>query len=267
MKKVFVDLHNHFPKNVNLEKLLGILTSGKLTGITEREDLPGTLTYDEALKMCRQKAFVEEITPGLLARIFNGRSGYVVRAKEYCADFNHVLSLGAFLPDDKDAAYIINSVKEKENGLAILDHPYVLIAPSSCRHTKFRLIEHNSREEERLLGLFSLADEVEVFNAQNIDFLWFRMRVANEMAKGTAVKLGFKGVAGSDSHYRLDQVYSAGFYVDESDILGGLGALNEAIRGKKFEHGPENYVSTLSSIAGHVGSAFKEGIIGRILKG
>ncbi|MBN2453940.1 hypothetical protein JXB11_00170, partial [Candidatus Woesearchaeota archaeon] len=156
---IFADLHNHICTHLHpLESIADKLASGKITGLSEREDLGHIFTYDSALELLPSiGAKVEEVDSGLFAVIeWKGQKGYIARTKEFTYDHHHLLSLGVKdLNDDHDAEYTIKAIQDK-GGVAILDHPYVLIPR---RSEKFRFVVPGSADESGLDKFFEIVDE------------------------------------------------------------------------------------------------------------
>lgn len=239
--RILADLHCHPSRNNSVEDIAEMLSWG-ITGLTASNGNKTYFTYDDAMQLPN----VKEIDLGLFAGIeHNGREGYFARTQEINADF-HVLALGCYntLPSFTDARKSIEAI-HKGGGLAILNHPYVL--STGRKIIKYRLA--NEAEERRLEELCEMADEVEVFNAQNINLLpvvaW--MKNANRNAKALATKHGFHGTASSDAHRLLEQVKTAGVYLPSENLC--MDSIKENIKKGNFER-HEQYVSRRSFLKG-----------------
>jgi len=233
--KVLADLHTHPDKESDLEDILELLSWG-VTGLARVNNVDGFLTYDDALKLPK----VKEIDKGVFAEIsFNGSKGYFVKTQEVMSDY-HILAVGCEgnpIQDHRDPRRTVEEIHNR-GGLAILNHPYVARVNSWVR---YRLI--NRYEEEKVRELCEMVDEVEVFNAQCINFFplfsfrflpeILRFNDANTKAKELASGYGFKGVASSDAHFLLDQVKIAGIYVLEDNL--SIEALKYYIRTGNFD--------------------------------
>jgi len=244
--KIFADLHSHFKRPSNhkeLEALLEKLSYG-ISGITEfnRGDC---LRYNELITFKSDLFDISEVEQGRLAKIHyytKNSCGYIIKTQEvrekHVSKFPgvnnfEILAVGCSgIPDDislKDAVDIIHYM----GGLAIAVHPYT--TSTGKWPIKYRLINEN--EEKHLPQLYELMDEVEVFNAQNIQVFPFtnflNMNISNEKAKESIKRTKFKGIASSDAHSRafltevfgtgLEQSKMAGIYLPrENDIFESL---------------------------------------------
>ncbi len=248
--RILADFHAH-PANYNpQEETLEMLTRGCLVGLS-RLDYPGAktiLTYEQALGL----PGVTEIDSGLLAKIKNkSRTGYFIKTQELQPEQNiiHLLALGCrkYISKDFDAKEAIKAIHQQD-GLAILNHPYVTVNRGS-RIIPYRLI--NSEEEKEVEEITSLVDEVEVFNAQNInpafEFVVPNMKKANEQAHELAERHGKKGIAASDAHRRLEQIGITGIYLPEHNLCWE--SIRDNILTKNFER-YEQYVSKWSFVKG-----------------
>lgn len=146
---------------------------------------------------------------------------------------------------DYPAEELAEMLSEGVTGLAILNHPYVV--STGRKIIKYRLA--NEAEEKKLEELCKMVDEVEVFNAQNINLLPFVawMKKANKKARLLAEQHGFRGTASSDAHRLLSQVRAAGIYLPFENIC--IDAIKEHIIKGNFER-LENYVSRYSFLKG-----------------
>jgi len=97
--------------------------------------------------------------------------------------------------------------------------------------------------------LCKMVDEIEVFNAQNINLLpvvaW--MKNANGKAKALAARHGFRGTAASDAHRLLSQVKISGIYLPFENLC--MDAIKHYIKAGSFER-HEQYVSRRSFLKG-----------------
>ncbi|MDI6737492.1 MAG: PHP-associated domain-containing protein [Nanoarchaeota archaeon] len=239
--KILADLHCHPGRNNSAEDLAEMLSWG-ITGLASFSATSGYLSYEDAMQLPN----VREIDLGLFAEIeYNGKKGYFARAQEVSAGF-HILALGCYntIHPLNDARNVIEKI-HKEKGIAILNHPYVI--STGRKIIRYRLA--NEAEEKKLEELCGMADEVEVFNAQNINLLpvvaW--MKNANEKAKELAARHDFKGIAASDAHRLLSQVKTAGIYLPSENLC--IDAVKEHIKKGNFER-CEKYVSRRSFLKG-----------------
>ncbi len=240
--KRLADLHCHPKRDYPAEGIAEMLSWG-ITGLAPFCRQHKFLSYEDALQLPN----VREIDLGLFAEIeHNGQRGYFARAQEINADY-HVLALGCYrmLPIFEDARIAVEAI-HKEGGIAIVNHPYV-VENKGHKIIRYRLA--NEIEEKRLEELCGMIDEIEVFNAQNINLFpvvaW--MNNANEKAKKLAEKHGFKGTASSDAHRLIGQVKKAGIYLPSDDLC--IDAVKEHIKNGNFER-HEQYVSRCSFLKG-----------------
>lgn len=248
--KVLADLHTHPANYKTQEETLEMLTRGCLVGLSWL-DYPGTktiLTYEQALGL----PGVTEIDSGLLAKISDkDKTGYFIKTQELQPEQNivHLLALGCrkYIPKELDATEAIKAIHQ-QGGLAVINHPYVTVNRSS-RIIPYRLI--NEEEEKEVEEISSLIDEVEVFNAQNINptfgIVVPNMKKANERAHELAERHGKKGVACSDAHRRLEQIGITGIYFPEQNLCWEN--IRDNILNKNFER-YEQYVSKWSFVKG-----------------
>lgn len=243
---VLADLHCHPSSGQNTEETLEMLISG-LVGLTETNKSSNILTYSQALNF----PHIEEIDPGILAKItYDDKVGYFMHTQEVLCDY-HILILGLKenLPHFDDSRKATEEA-HRRGGLVILNHPYVVQNPASF--TRFRLI--NDEEEKKVRELCELIDEIEVFNAQNINptlgIVIPNMKVANEKAVQLAKEYGFTGIAASDAHKRIEQVGTTGIYLSEEKLC--LESIQEQIKKGKFQR-YEHYVSRWSFVRGMFG--------------
>ncbi|AJF63152.1 MAG: hypothetical protein QT11_C0001G1028 [archaeon GW2011_AR20] len=236
--KTPADLHVHLPRNVDLGNLILNLSQPGLIGLATYNNKNMLLSYHDI------KGALKEIDPGILGVIvYDNDAGYVLNVQEINAE-HHISALGCKEKiTAKNAKEAIKEIK-KQNGLAILNHPYIV--PGGW--TRYRLI---NKEEEKIINeLAREVDEIEVFNGQCINAIpsILDMREANEKAQKFARKNGFKGIATSDTHMRLEQVLTSGIYINGEDLT--FKKLKEYIIEKKFES-VGNYVSRGSFVKGH----------------
>ncbi len=242
--KIIADLHSHPGTENNLDDIMNLLSSG-ITGLTATNSGLYILNYEDVLLKFSN---VKEIDKGLFAELsFRGKKGYFVKTQEVRSN-HHILAIGCkeYLEDYKDARKTVEEI-HKQGGLAILNHPTIV----SYRFwpIKYRLI--NQDEEKEVRELCGMVDEIEVFNAQNINIfpVIAFMKRANRKAKKLAAEYGFKGIAASDAHYRLEQVKIAGIYIPKDKL--SIEALKDHIINKNFDRFDEQYVSHLSFFKGH----------------
>lgn len=248
--RILADFHAH-PANYNCqEETLEMLTRGCLVGLSwiDYPNAKTILTYEQALGL----PGVTEIDSGLLAKInSNNGTGYFIKTQELQPEQNivHLLTLGCrkYISKELDAKEAIKAIHQ-QGGLAIINHPYVTVNRGS-RIIPYRLI--HSEEEKEVEEITSLVDEVEVFNAQNINptfgIVVPNMKRANERAQELAEKHGKKGVACSDAHRRLEQIGITGIYLPEQNLCWE--AIRANILSKNFER-YEQYVSKWSFVKG-----------------
>lgn len=239
--KILADLHCHPGRKNSTEDLAEMLSQG-ITGLASFSAAAGYLSYEDAVQLPN----VREIDLGLFAEIeYNGKRGYFARAQEINAGF-HILALGCYntIPCFNDARKVIEDIHNK-GGIAVINHPYVI--STGRKIIKYRLA--NEAEEKQLDELCEMADEVEAFNAQNINLLpvvaW--MNNSNKKAKELAERHGFKGIAASDAHRLLSQVKTAGIYLPSENIC--IDSIKEHIKKGNFER-YEKYVSRYSFLKG-----------------
>jgi len=248
--RILADFHAHPANYHSQEETLGMLTRRCLIGLSWL-DYPGAktiLTYEQALGLPK----VTEIDSGLLARIDNKhKTGYFIKTQELQPEQNivHLLALGCkkYISKELDAKEAIKTIHQ-QGGLAILNHPYVTVNRGS-RIIPYRLI--NSEEEKEVEEISSLVDEIEVFNAQNINptfgIVVPNMKKANELAQELTERQGKIGIAASDAHRRLEQIGITGIYLPEQDLCWE--SIRNNILTKNFER-YEQYVSRWSFING-----------------
>jgi len=239
--QVLADLHSHPANYKSLDETLEMLSSG-LTGLAfiDCGAANKILTYEQAIKL----PGAEEVDSGLFAKITsNGKRGYFVKAQEILSDF-HILVIGAKekIPYFEDARKVVEEARKLNPALIQLNHPYVVA--NNHPIIKYRFI--NEEEERKVRELCQMVDQVEVFNAQNINTLVPgipNMNLANYKAKILAEEFGFNGTASSDAHLRLEQVGISGIYLDEKNL--NLDSLKEQVKRGNFER-REQYVSRWS---------------------
>ncbi|MBT6774053.1 hypothetical protein HOA91_01655 [Candidatus Woesearchaeota archaeon] len=244
--KIIADLHTHPANYKNDQVTLDMLCSPGIVGLSfiNHGRKNGILTYENTLK--RFLGLVEEIDENKLARV-KGTSGYFARTQEITGDAFHILAVGCegeYLPNYTDARQTVEEI-HKKNGVAILDHPYV--TPNhGAKVIKYRLL--NKEEEKVAKELCEMVDEVEIFNAQNINptfgIIVPNMKKANERAEVLIKDYGFKGIVASDTHFRLEQAKVCGIYVDEKEL--SIERLKEDIKTGNFDNSYRRYVSKMS---------------------
>lgn len=245
--RILADLHCHPPKGKDLDETLESLVD-KCAGLTfeHHKNISRILTYELATEL----PGVKEKEAGMAELNHAGKKGYLFRTQEVLADY-HLLVIGMkdYLPNFDDARKAVEEAR-KQDAIVILNHPYVSVNIDSVNPplVPCRLI--NSQEEEKLKELCQMVDEIEVFNAQNVN-LYIpgvpNMHKANDLARRLAPNFGFKGTAASDAHFRLEQVGISGIYLPEEDLC--LEALREHLRKKNFDR-HEQYVPRWSFAAG-----------------
>lgn len=245
--KILADLHCHFPNDKDDESSLEALTSG-LVGLTFiRGGEERTLTYEQALT---RFSGIAEIDKGRLAQIaYNGKIGHIIKTQEvrvFEEIERHFLAVGLseYLPNFSNSEDALNAI-HKQGALAIYNHLYV--TGNGDSFPPYRLI--TTEEEKKARELCQMVDEVEVFNAQNIN-TWIpgipNMHEANDAAKVLAAEFGKKGTAASDARI-LEQVGISGIYLPEENL--SLESIREQLRLQNFERA-EQYVSRLSFAEG-----------------
>lgn len=244
--KVLADLHSHLSKNNKLEDIVKTLSWG-VTGLTTRYGNDQLISYDIAMQIPGAR----EIDPRLFAEIPVGESkGYFIKTQEIEADF-HILALGCQddLPHFEDARKAVEAI-HAAGGIAILNHPCT-IAKREHGIIPFRTADEH--DEEKIIELCDMVDEVEVFNAQNINAVpviaW--MKRCNDKAKEIVAKRCMynphKGIASSDAHRILSQSKVSGIYIPEESLC--IESIKEYLWTGNFER-YEQYVSRLSFLEG-----------------
>lgn len=252
--KILADLHAHPGNRYGRDKVIQMLSSPGLIGLTHINDETRILSYETAITL----SGVKEIDKGRLAEInVGGKKGYFMRTQEVIAGFAHLLALGfegEYLPNYDDPRQAVEEIHQR-NGLTVLNHPFV--APNAgARVVKYRFI--NRPEKETIMELCEMVDEIEVFNAQMINptngFIIPKIRAnswAGELARGKRCR----GMASSDAHFCLEQAKICGIYLDLEGLC--LDKIKEDIKKGSFEkygdakEGP--YVSRWSFICGMFG--------------
>jgi hypothetical protein len=116
------------------------------------------------------------------------------------------------LPDYRDARKTVEEI-HKLGGKAIVAHPWL-----KSNGKRFRFI--NEQEKMKIKELYDMADEVEGFNAQIINFIpviaW--VKEANYEAQKYAFLYGKMGISVSDAHFLYEQVKISGIYVPEENF-------------------------------------------------
>ncbi len=243
--KVIADLHTHVKKHWPLEEILSVLSFG-LTGLSSTyfTESKSGLAYKDALNLPE----VEELETDILAKLtYQGKIGYFLQAQEVRSKSKQdILALGCqkTIEDYIETEKIIKEI-HRQGGLAVLNHPYII--PSDSWPVKYRLL--TEMEAERLEKILPLVDEIEVFNAQNINLLpsiaW--MRQANEQAKKLVSGHGHKGTASSDGR-ASDQLHVSGIYLPSENL--SWEAIKHYIISKNFER-HEQHISRISFLKGH----------------
>lgn len=121
---------------------------------------------------------------------------------------------------------IIEDVHQ-QNGIAIIAHPM-----SKSRDNLFKFGVANEEELKELEKVCYKADAIEEFNSNNI--LW--MYRSNVLAELFAEEKDIAGVAGSDTHYDLEQIGLSGIIVKtyKLDMNNFIGDLRKVIKNKEF---------------------------------
>ncbi len=243
--RIIADLHTHVKKHWPLEDILSVLSCG-ITGLSAVyfTKSQNSLTYRRAVNL----PGVEELEPGLLARlVYQGKTGYFLQAQEVRSQSKQdILALGCkkIIEDSVETEKIIKEIHQ-QGGLAILNHPYVI--PSGSWPVKYRLL--TEEEAKGLEKILPVVDEVEVFNAQNINLLPFIawMHRANEQAEKLASDFGHKGTASSDGRVP-EQIHVSGIYLPSENL--SWEAIKHHIQSKNFER-HEQYISKISFLNGN----------------
>ncbi len=248
--RIITDLHCHPAHYKDDKATLEMLCSPGIVGLTfiNHGKTGNILTYGDALK--RFSGLVEEIDKGQLARIKN-TSGYFARTQEITGDTFHILAVGFsgdYLPNYIDARKTVEEI-HKRGGLAILNHPEVT-PDREARVVKYRFV--NDKERKQRDELCEMVDEIEIFNAQNINptfgLIVPNMKKANDDAEVLARGYDFKGIVTTDTHHRLEQPKICGIYIDERDLC--LEKLKDDIKTGNFDNSYRRYVSKLSFVLG-----------------
>lgn len=248
---MIADLHAHPAKYKDIDATLDMLCSPGLVGLAFAHCMADkVLTYEEVL----MKFFplIDEIDKNALARIRSlHRIGYFTRTQELDCWPHHILAIGfegSYLPDYIDARKAVEEI-HKRNGIAILNHPYTT-PDKGAKVIKYRYI--TPKEEESALELCDMVDEIEVFNAQNINptfgIIISNMKIANVLAQLLAKKYKFKGIVSSDAHYRTKQAKICGIELEDDTLC--IEKLKHDIKTGNFENSNRKYVSRISFIKG-----------------
>lgn len=240
--KILADMHSHLAKKSTLEGIAETLSWG-ITGLTTWYGNSTIISYNDAVQL----PGVREIDLGLFAEIeVRGSRGYFAKTQEVEADF-HILAVGCIrdLPNFDDSRKAVEAI-HKYGGIAILNHPCT-VATGGNRLIKYRVAEE--KEIDKIKEICTMVDEVEVFNAQNINAVPFAawMKQSNRKAKEIAAEFGFKGVASSDAHRALSQSKVAGIYIPNENLC--MDAIKRHIKAGNFER-HEQYVSRWSFVDG-----------------
>ena len=255
--KILLDAHAHPADGKDVIKTLEMLCSPGIVGLTAVNN-PGShiLTYE---KVVSKFPTVTEIDLGQLAKIESRfGTGYFMRTQEFINGVHDILAIGFegdYMPNYDDPRKAIEEI-HKRNGVAILCHPGS-VRVLEAKLVRFRVAQHGV-EERYLRELYEMADEVEVFNAQNINptlgILVPNMKLANDYAEGIIDWYNEthtnqrKGIVSSDTHNSLDQPKICGIYLDKQDLC--MEKIKEDIKTGNFDNDFRKYVSRLSFIKG-----------------
>lgn len=243
-ERILTDFHVHINKTIPPSALIDKLSNAVLGLAVLNRKRSHLLSYEEALdRLKSMDAVVREIDPGIFAKFELGAAhGYILKVQEIISD-HHVLAVGIKkdMPDYPDAREAVEEI-HKQGGLAILPHPFIV----EGKLLTYRKI--NGKEKTRVRELCEMVDEIEAFNAQNINLFpiiaW--MKHANVMAQILALEYGFRGIASSDSHH-YEQVKTSGIYLPNTVM--SFSAIKEYIEDKNFIK-KEKYISIPSFIKG-----------------
>ncbi|MBT4935234.1 hypothetical protein HOL21_04645 [Candidatus Woesearchaeota archaeon] len=227
---VLCDFHAHIRNDQgDLEDVVEMLGSPGLVGLTQRPDTTELVTYEQAVELVKDLGGFEELTPGQLARF---RDGYFTRTEEIDCGGPDILAIGFdgdYLPKYENVFSAIDEIRRRD-GISVYTSPY-LIAEGKT----FRL--PTAEEEAKIRFTCGLVDFVEVHNAYSIDYLWFDVKKANELAV-KMVDTNCDGLVepsetpkrftGSDTH-ALTHTKLTGMYVREDD-LQDMATLKQALR-------------------------------------
>ncbi len=247
--KIIADLHAH-PSNEKRERTLEAICSPGILGMGHYYYSKLILDYEGAVR--RYSNLAVEIDRGKFARIKSGvGDSYIVRAQEIFCGQHHLLALGiegSYIPDGLDARKVVEMI-HKQKGLAILNHPCLMPYDS---YPRYRIV--TAKQEVKVRELCSMVDEIEVFNANCINLSYGIMfpnfRPANSMAEQLARKYNFKGIVGSDAHFRPEQLKLCGIYVGKDHMC--LDKLKQDIVTGNFDNSYRRYVSRYSFLTGFI---------------
>ena len=252
--KILLDMHNHLPK-LDQPDLVRILSSHGITGLSciNKEGNEQRLLFEEALGL----PGVRQIDNSLASIESHYGIGYILRDQELTGSQHHILAVGVpgdYLNNDLDPRKAVEIIRGY-NGASIINHPFVTpnrnphLGPSYLR---YRFL--NGAELAVMRELIAMVDEVEIFNAHNINptFGLFGvpdMRQANEKAEDLATSSGRTGVVSSDGR-RAEQIKLCGIYLDDPGKSICTRYIVDQIKAHKFENDQRQYVSRLSFVRG-----------------
>lgn len=227
--KILADLHAHCNKTWGIKAMLEIASKG-VVGLTTYPTSTDLFTYEDLVN----DSHVTEIDKGRFAMVqYGGRVGYIVNVQEVPTEENfHTLCVGVSQRIIPGRSLVSTITKiQGEIGGAVINHPYV--QPTGHPLIRYGLIQG---EKEKILEEgASVADAIEVYNGQNINFLpviaW--MAQANEQAQELANAFNKPGTAASDTHYMQRQVLTSGILIDEEYLC--LDALLHYLKQGQFE--------------------------------
>ncbi|MBS3147021.1 hypothetical protein J4471_04985 [Candidatus Woesearchaeota archaeon] len=255
---LLADLHVHHKRSTKLEDKLATCSQG-INGITSFMDVNIFHDYHDFAGM----PGVREIDLGIYAKVdYNGQSGYILRTQEIQGIYPklHILSVGVRdrIEDNQDPRRIVEEI-HKRNGVAILNHPYVVPSDDLFR---YRLLDAD--EEKVMLEVLKMVDEVEVNNGQCINLFFgmqlgifgrVNMKKANKKAENLldyvqCVIKGMIGTAASDAKH-ISQVRSSGIWIP-INYTESIDGIKYCIRSKEFKR-QNGVVSIPSFVSGHFG--------------
>ena len=188
-----------------------------------------------------------------------------MRTQEIFAGKHHVLCFGVEGEDLPNFDSYEDAIKtiHKNNGIAILCHPYLLSSDEEI--IGYRQV---AKHENGIVSFaYEKADEVETHNSQCLNHIPFAVdnRMFNRRALEEADKhFHIKGIAVSDAHREPEQAKTAGIYIEKSVIESGVEEIKKAVINGDFDSytnpdkGP--YVSRASYLQGHVLDRVRWGI-------
>jgi|SRR3989344_1244120 len=253
---LLADLHTHPSRNASIEDQLDTFSKG-INGITSLLGIERYVKYEDLVLLKE----VEEIDKGLFARVvYKGGLGYIINTQEVEAlkPSLHILALGCRkrIYDHQDPRDIVEDI-HLQNGVAILNHPFVV--PSG---DKFRYRLLNRYEESKMRELLDMVNQVEIYNGQCIDIFFgiqqgvlgrINMQKANKKAQKLVEGTRFKGSAASDTHGELAQVRTSGILIPNNYV--SLEGIKDCIINNRFER-YEGKISVPSFFLGHFGYKF-----------